>query len=87
MWRLGPVATLLVMTGHERNAVVGIAVGAVLNIVIAVALIPSLDTAGAALAAAIGIAVSNVILVVISKRRLAIVPTAFGLPRQSGGDQ
>ncbi len=83
----GPVATLLVMTGHERNAVVGIAVGAVLNIVLAVALIPSLDTAGAALAAAIGIAISNVILVVISKRRLAIWPMAFGLPRRSEGDQ
>jgi O-antigen/teichoic acid export membrane protein len=77
----GPVATLLVMTGHERNAIIGIAAGAFLNIVFAFALIPTMDSAGAAVAAAIAIATSNLSLVVVSWRKLGIEPSAFGASR------
>jgi O-antigen/teichoic acid export membrane protein len=74
----GSVATLLIMTGNQRQAAVGIGMGAVLNIAVAVILIPSLDTVGAASAAAGSLMLSNVALVVVTYRSLGIHSTALG---------
>ena len=84
----GPVTTLLVMTGHERKAALGIAAGAVVNVIGCAALIPGLGVAGAAVAAAVALAVSNIVLVVVAQRQLGIYSTALGsmswLPRRTG---
>lgn len=72
------MATLLLMTGKQRQAAVGITVGAVLNLALCAVLIPSLDTIGAATAAAAGVIVSNMILVVATYRQLGIHATALG---------
>jgi O-antigen/teichoic acid export membrane protein len=74
----GTVATLLVMTGNQKQAGVGIIIGSVLNVILALLLIPTLATVGAAIAAAVSLAVSNGILVAITYRQLGIHSTALG---------
>lgn len=76
----GSVATLLVMSGNTWRAGAGMAAGILLNLVLAVLLIPTLHSVGAAAAASVGLGVSNLILVVITRRRLGIDSTALGLP-------
>lgn len=83
----GTVATLLVMTGYQRKAALGISLGALLNVAGTMTLVPALDTAGAAIAAAGGIALSNILLVIVAYRHLGIHSTALGrisLRRKSG---
>ena len=77
----GSVAMLLMMTGHQTRAAVGIICGLVVNVVLCVVLVPTLHADGAALAAAAGIVVANVIHVVIARSSLRIDPTALGLLR------
>jgi O-antigen/teichoic acid export membrane protein len=74
----GSVATLLVMTGNQRRAAMGITSGAVLNVGLATLLIPAVGLVGAAVAAAASLIVSNLILVALTQRSLHIHPTAFG---------
>ncbi len=74
----GTVATLLVMTGNQKQAALGIALGTALNIALAFVAIPVLDTVGAALAAAVSLVASNLILVTITYRQLGIHSTALG---------
>jgi O-antigen/teichoic acid export membrane protein len=71
----GPVATLLVMTGHERDAVLGLAVGSALNGGLCLILIPQWGIDGAAVAAATSLAVWNLILWRLVRSRLAIAPS------------
>jgi O-antigen/teichoic acid export membrane protein len=75
----GSVGVLLVMTGHQREAALGTAAGAVLNVGLAIALIPALGAIGAAVAAAASTIVSNVLLVVVVRRKLQLDATAAGL--------
>lgn len=75
----GSVAVLLVMTGQQRLAATGMAAGALLNVAAAAALIPTLGTLGAAIAAALSLALSNGLMVVAARRRLGIDSTALGL--------
>jgi O-antigen/teichoic acid export membrane protein len=84
----GPVATLLVMTGHERDAAVGLAAATVLNGILCLILIPRWGINGAALAAAAGETLWNVILWRLVRRRLAIGPSILGDPGSapSSGD-
>jgi O-antigen/teichoic acid export membrane protein len=72
----GPVATLLVMMGHERDAVVGLAIGTALNAGLCLILIPRWGINGAAVAAAAGVAVWNVVLWRSARRRLTMMPDA-----------
>jgi O-antigen/teichoic acid export membrane protein len=83
----GSVATLLVMSGHQWRAGLGIVAGAALNVVTAVVLIPSLHADGAAIAATASLVVTNLIHVVICRRTLGIDPSPVGLPaaQQRGG--
>jgi O-antigen/teichoic acid export membrane protein len=73
----GPSGNVLVMTRHERAAVSGVAVGLLLNVVLAVALVPYLGVTGGAIAFASSLGVWNIILVVIARRLLKVNVTAF----------
>jgi O-antigen/teichoic acid export membrane protein len=80
----GSVATLLVMTGNTWRASLGIVAGMVLNLVLAILLIPAYHTVGAAVAAAASLVIANLIHVVMARRTLGIDPTAMGrAPRSS----
>jgi O-antigen/teichoic acid export membrane protein len=76
----GSVATLLIMSGRQWRAGLGIISGAVLNIVVAVILIPNLHADGAAIAATGSLILTNLIHVVICRRTLGIDPSPLGLP-------
>jgi O-antigen/teichoic acid export membrane protein len=80
----GSVATLLIMSGNQWRAGIGIIGGALLNIAFAIALIPNLHAEGAAIAATASLIFSNVIQVVIARRTLGIDTTALGLPAGRG---
>jgi O-antigen/teichoic acid export membrane protein len=73
----GPAGNVLLMTGHERAAVRGIALGLLTNLVAGLALIPPLGVTGAALAFAASLVVWNIALVLSARRRLGINATAF----------
>jgi len=76
----GSVAVLLVMTGYQHRATAAMAAGAVLNIVIGLILIPGYGEVGAAIAAATSLVVSNMAMVLATRRRLGIDPTPLGWP-------
>lgn len=75
----GSVGQILNMTGHERDSAFGLAIGALINVSLNAALIPSLDITGAALATCLSLAAWNIILVLLVQRRLGLDSTAFGL--------
>jgi O-antigen/teichoic acid export membrane protein len=75
---IGSVGTLLIMTGHQREAAAGILIGAVLNVLVGLALVPTFGVVGAAVAATVSIAVWNILLAAASIRRVGVHPTAFG---------
>jgi O-antigen/teichoic acid export membrane protein len=75
---LGSVGTLLIMTGHQREAAAGISVGAVLNVLLGSLLIPAQGVTGAAIAATVSIIAWNVLLALVASRRLGVHPTAIG---------
>jgi O-antigen/teichoic acid export membrane protein len=58
----GPVALILVMTGHEGPATRGLLVAAVLNVALGLALVPHHGAFGAALAFAASILASGLVL-------------------------
>lgn len=71
----GPVASLLTMTGHERDVVMGIGFSVGANFLLSMILIPVLGINGAATAAAISLVLWNVVLLWFVRQRLAISPT------------
>jgi O-antigen/teichoic acid export membrane protein len=75
----GSVATLLMMTGEQRRAVVGIGVGLVLNLGLGMVLIPGYGATGAAIAASVGLVAANLIHTLMSRFSLGIDPTVVGL--------
>jgi O-antigen/teichoic acid export membrane protein len=74
---IGSVGYLLIMTGHGREAAVGIGIGAIANLVFGPLLIPWWGASGAAAAAAISLTLWNVALAVFVRRRTGILTTAF----------
>jgi O-antigen/teichoic acid export membrane protein len=74
----GTPGVLLLMTGHEREVAVGRTVGAVVNVVLNLLLIPAWGTEGAATANTISIVIWNGMLIVFARRRLGIKTTALG---------
>jgi O-antigen/teichoic acid export membrane protein len=76
----GPVATLLVMTGHERDAVLGLAAGTAMNAGLCLILIPAWGINGAAIGATAGVALWNIVLWQFVRARLA-----FGITILVGG--
>ena len=75
---MGSASLLLVMTGHERDAAVGLGIGALLNIVLSLILIPQWGLEGAAVATTISMVAWNLLLVAFVFKRLQIHTTIFG---------
>jgi O-antigen/teichoic acid export membrane protein len=75
---MGSVGFLLVMTGHERKAAIGIGIGAVFNVILNAFLIPKFGMEGAATATSISVIVWNLLLAHWVYRRLGIHTTALG---------
>ena len=74
---MGPVPLILNMTGFERVSLMGLAINASSNIYLNYLLIPKFGVPGAALATTVSIILSNLMLVVIAKRRLGIDTTVL----------
>jgi O-antigen/teichoic acid export membrane protein len=74
----GSVTVLLMMTGHERDAAVGVGIGAALNVTLNALFIPLWGLLGAAVATGISLVAWNVVFAVMVHRRLDIHPTALG---------
>ena len=81
----GPVATMLLMTGHERDAVVGLAVGTAANAALCLILIPTFGINGAAVGAAAGVLLWNAVLWRFVRRHLAVRPMTHGGGESAGG--
>jgi O-antigen/teichoic acid export membrane protein len=73
----GPSGNVLIMTGHERLAVRGVAVGLITNVALAIALVPSLGITGGAIAFASSLVLWNTILVIMARRLVGVNVTAF----------
>ncbi len=73
----GPNGNVLIMTGHERSAVVGVAAGVALNLALSVLLVPALGVSGGAVAFAASLIVWNGILVLLARRLMGVNVTAF----------
>ncbi len=76
---VGSVALLLQMTGHERDVAVGLAIAVAVNLAVNLVLIPVWGVDGAALGAAAGVILANLILLILVRRRLALDSTICGL--------
>ncbi len=77
----GSAGTLLIMAGHERKATICTGLGAAANILLGLVLIPLFGTAGAAVAAATSLALSNGLLAIVAWKALGIDSTALGRTR------
>lgn len=73
----GPTGNVLLMTGHERAAVGGIAAGLISNVVLGVVLVPTLGVTGGAIASGSSLILWNVILALSARRKLGVNVTAF----------
>ncbi len=73
----GPAGNILIMTGNERSAVRATVGGLLVNVVLAVALVPSLGVTGSAIAFAASLISWNVALVVMARRRVGVNATAI----------
>jgi O-antigen/teichoic acid export membrane protein len=73
----GSVGWLLIMTGHERDAAVGVGVGAVVNVGLDAVLIRVRGAAGTAAATAISMACWNILLAYFVFKCLGIYSFAF----------
>jgi O-antigen/teichoic acid export membrane protein len=73
----GPAGNVLIMTGHERAAVIGIAAGLVANVVLGVALVPELGVTGGAIASGSSLVMWNTVLVVLARRKVGVNVTAL----------
>lgn len=74
----GPAGWILVMTGHEKSAAMGLGVSVVLNISLNALLIPKFGLNGAAVATMISTLSWNLILVVAVKRILKLDASVIG---------
>lgn len=69
---MGSVASLLNMTGHERDTTKGVLVGAIVNVVLNLSLVPIWGMTGAAIATATTLIVWNLIMWRKARARLGI---------------
>jgi O-antigen/teichoic acid export membrane protein len=73
----GPAGNVLIMTGYERSAMGGVAIGLLANVVLGVVLVPPLGTTGGAIAAGSSLILWNLILVVRARQCLGVNVTAI----------
>jgi O-antigen/teichoic acid export membrane protein len=74
----GTVSLLLIMTGHERDAAIGVGIGVVLNVALNAAFIPRWGVEGAATATSISMIVRNLLMALLVYKRLGIRSSALG---------
>jgi len=74
----GSVTQLLLMAGEERRAAIAVGIGAILNVVFDVALIPIWGLEGAAVGATASLIASEVLLVWAVRTRLGVRLTVVG---------
>lgn len=74
---VGSVGLLLMMTGYEKEATIGLIMAAGVNIVLNLLLVPSLGMIGAAVATAVSMVVWNLILSSFSLRKTSINCSVF----------
>ncbi len=75
---MGSVGLLLIMTGHERYAVMGTLIAVLLKIILSIILVPILGVDGSALARSSGIVTWNTLLAVWVYKKIGIHSTVFG---------
>lgn len=75
---MGSVGLILMMAGHARDTFVGLLAGALVNLSLDFALIPSHGALGAAIATGAGVVVWNVCLTIALRRRLGVGASVFG---------
>lgn len=80
----GVTVNALLMTKHERPAVLANIAGTCINVVMCVLLIPIWDTLGAAVATSVSLAIINVLLVISVIRRLGVTPAPWLKPLTRG---
>ncbi|MBI5850095.1 MAG: polysaccharide biosynthesis C-terminal domain-containing protein [Planctomycetes bacterium] len=78
---MGSVGLALLMTGHERSALVGLVAGVLVDLVGIVWLVPQHGAFGAALARGAGLVVWNVLLAIAVRRRLGVAIEAWTVIR------
>lgn len=69
---IGPVGVLLIMTGHENYALRGVALSAIVNVILNLWLIPSLGVNGSAIARAVSLITWNIILTYFVYKKISI---------------
>ncbi|MGB7293159.1 MAG: polysaccharide biosynthesis C-terminal domain-containing protein [Thermodesulfobacteriota bacterium] len=74
----GPVANILVMTGHERDAALGVGISSLANVILNAIFIPFWGLEGAAVATGTSIITWNLVLIWFVRKRINIHPTVFG---------
>ena len=74
----GSVGLLLIMTGYERRAAIGIGIGAISNIILNAVFVPLLGMEGAAIASAVSMILWNIVLAIEVNKHIGIHPTALG---------
>ena len=74
---LGPVDSILIMTGHHHAALAGLVVATIANITLNLMLIPMFGMAGAAIATATSATLWSIILAAAVVKRLHFRPFAF----------
>ncbi|MEO4045285.1 flippase [Hoeflea sp. CAU 1731] len=74
----GSVSMFLNMTGHEKDALKGATVSAMLNVILNALLIPYFGMVGAAIATAISLMIWNILLGILVFKRLRLVAGPFG---------
>jgi O-antigen/teichoic acid export membrane protein len=73
----GPSGNVLMMTGNELVAARAVGIAAAMNLLLAIALVPSLGVTGSAIAYTASLVLWNVSLVLIARRRLGVNVTCF----------
>lgn len=80
----GPVGQLAIHTGHEKGTAVVIGVGAMINVILNVLLIPQWGMFGAAIATAVSLTAWNLLLTIFIYMRTGILSTPFNFMDFSG---
>jgi len=78
---IGSVGLLLIMTGHGRESAIGMGIGAGVNIILNLLLIPKWGLEGAAIATTFSLILWNVVQSVLVYKRIGIHTTALGVLR------
>jgi O-antigen/teichoic acid export membrane protein len=73
----GSVGTILNMTGHERDTMVGVGIAAAVNLILNLILIPKFGMNGAAVATMVSLVIWNSVLVLRVGTRLGIASVAW----------